>query len=108
MAQQARQLAWSLAERAKPPRFLIHDRDSKFSAAFDAVFQSEGIEIVRTPIQAPKANAYAERFVGTVRRKGLDWILIVSRRQLPPAGTRLDDARPAAPKNGAKRVAGLR
>ena len=82
VAQQARQLAWSLAERAKPPPFLIHDRDSKFSAAFDAVFESEGIEIVRTPIQAPQANAFAERFVGTVRRECLDWILIVGRRQL--------------------------
>jgi putative transposase len=82
VAQQARQLAWSLAERASPPRFLIHDRDSKFSRAFDEVFRSEGIEIIKTPIQAPKANAYAERFVGTVRRECLDWILIVGRRQL--------------------------
>jgi putative transposase len=82
VAQQARQLAWSLAGRASPPRFLIHDRDSKFSGAFDEVFRSQGIEIVRTPIQAPQANAYAERFVGTVRRECLDWILIASRRQL--------------------------
>ena len=50
VAQQARQLAWSFAERASPPRFLIHDRDSKFSGAFDAVFRSEGLEIVSTPI----------------------------------------------------------
>jgi putative transposase len=82
VAQHARQLAWSLADRASPPRFLIHDRDSKFSGAFDEVFRSQGIEIVRTPIQAPQANAYAERFVGTVRRECLDWILIASRRQL--------------------------
>ncbi len=82
VAQQARQLAWSLAERAAPPRFLIHDRDSNFSGAFDEVFRSERIEILRTPIQAPKANAFAERFVGTVRRECLDWILIVGRRQL--------------------------
>jgi transposase InsO family protein len=82
VAQQARQLAWSLAERASPPRFLIHDRDSKFSGAFDEVFRSAGLEIVKTPIQAPKANAYAERFVGTVRRECLDRILIVGRRQL--------------------------
>jgi putative transposase len=59
--QQARQLAWSLCERATPARFLIHDRDSKFSHAFDVVFQSEGVEIIRTPFRAPKANAFAER-----------------------------------------------
>jgi putative transposase len=61
---------------------LIHDRDSKFSGAFDEVFRSQRIEIVRTPIQSPQANAYAERFVGTVRRECLDWLLIASRRQL--------------------------
>jgi putative transposase len=81
-AQQARQLAWSLSERATPARFLIHDRDSKFSRAFDEVFHSEGVEIIRTPFRAPPANAFAERWVGTVRRDCLDWLLISSRRQL--------------------------
>jgi putative transposase len=81
-AQQARQFVWSLAERASPLRFLIRDRDTKFNGAFDDVFRSEGIEIIKTPVQAPKANSYAERFVGTVRRECLDWILIISRRQL--------------------------
>ena len=57
--QQARQFAWSLSERATPARFLIHDRDSKFSRAFDEVFRSEGVEIIRTPFRAPKANAFA-------------------------------------------------
>jgi putative transposase len=85
LAQQARQLAGSLADRASPPRFLIHDRDAKLSGAFDEVFRSEGIEIVRTPIQAPQANAFAERFVGTVRRECLDWPLITGRRQLERA-----------------------
>jgi putative transposase len=80
--QQARQIAWSLSERATPARFLIHDRDSKFSRAFDEVFRSEGIEIIRTPFRAPKANAFAERWVGTVRRDCLDWLLIASRKQL--------------------------
>jgi len=80
--QQARQLAWSLPERSEPIRFLIHDRDSEFSQAFDEVFRSEGVEIVRTPFRAPNANAFAERWVGTVRRDCLDWLLIVSRRQL--------------------------
>ena len=80
--QQARQLAWSLSERATPARFLIHDRDSKFSRAFDDVFRSEGVEIIRTPFRAPNANAFAERWVGTIRRDCLDWLLIARRRQL--------------------------
>jgi transposase InsO family protein len=80
--QQARQLAWSLSERATPTGFLIHDRDRKFSRAFDEVFRSEGVEIIHTPFRAPKANAFAERWVGTARRDCLDWVLISSRRQL--------------------------
>lgn len=82
VAQQARQLSWSLAERGSPLRFLIRDRDTKFNGAFDEVFRSEGIRIIKTPVRAPKANAYAERFVGTVRRECIDWVLIVNRRQL--------------------------
>jgi putative transposase len=82
IAQQARQLAWSLSKRETPARFLIHDRDSKFSRAFDEVFRSEGVEIIRTPFRAPQANAFAERWVGTVRRDCLDWLLVTSRRQL--------------------------
>jgi putative transposase len=80
--QQARKLAWSLAERPTPIRFLIHDRDSKFSRAFDEVFKSERVEIIRTPFRAPNANAFAERWVGTIRRDCLDWLLIASRKQL--------------------------
>jgi putative transposase len=80
--QQARQLAWSLAERSSLIRFLIHDRDSKFSRAFDEIFKSESIEIIRTPFRAPNANAFAERGVGTIRRDCLDWLLIANRRQL--------------------------
>ncbi|HEX3737361.1 MAG TPA: integrase core domain-containing protein [Solirubrobacterales bacterium] len=65
-----------------PPRFLLRDNDAKFSRAFDEVFRSEGIEIIKTPVEAPKANAIAERFVGTARRECLDWLLIANRRHL--------------------------
>ncbi len=82
VAQQARQFAWTLQERPSPFRFLIRDRDSKFTRDFDAIFASEGIEIIKTPAQAPKANAIAERFVRTVRSECLDWLLIVNRRHL--------------------------
>jgi len=82
VTQQARQLAWTLAEQATPLRFLIRDRDSKFTRDFDTVFRSEGVEIIRTPIRSPKANAIAERFVRTVRAECLDWLLILNRRHL--------------------------
>jgi len=80
VTQQARNLSFTgLFERTD---FLIHDRDSKFSAAFDEVFRSEGIKVIHTPIRAPRANAYAERFVRTVRAECLDWLLILGRRHL--------------------------
>jgi putative transposase len=63
-------------------RFLVHDRDSEFSAAFDAIFASEGVRVIRTPVRAPNANAHVERWVGSVRRECLDRLLIVGRRQL--------------------------
>jgi transposase InsO family protein len=80
--QQARQLSWTLAERSEPMRFLIRDRDQKFTERFDDVFRSEGIEVVRTPFRAPQANGVAERFVRTVRSECFDWLLILNQRQL--------------------------
>src|SRR6059036_1821939 len=80
--QQARQFTWTLQEQASSFRFLIRDRDSKFTRDFDAVFSNEGIEIIKAPVRAPKANAIAERFVRTARAECLDWLLIVNRRHL--------------------------
>src|SRR5712691_6269151 len=82
VTQQARQFAWTLQERPSPFRYLIRDRDTKFSRDFDAVFRSDGIEIIKTPVRAPTANAIAERFVRTVRVECLDWLLIANRRHL--------------------------
>jgi transposase InsO family protein len=80
--QQARNLAVTLEECARRFRFLIRDRDSKFVASFDAVFASEGSRVIKTPVRSPRANAYAERFVGTARRECLDWVLIFGRGHL--------------------------
>nr|MDQ3381954.1 integrase core domain-containing protein [Actinomycetota bacterium] len=82
MLQQARNLLMDLDDRDQRPRFLIHDRDAKFSRAFDAVFHSDGMRVIRTPLKAPNANAHVERWVGSVRRECLDRLLIFSRRQL--------------------------
>ena len=82
VAQQARNLAMALAEQEQRHRILIRDRDGKFTAAFDEVFRSEGLRLIKTPIAAPRAKAHAERWVGSARRECLDRILIVSRRQL--------------------------
>jgi transposase InsO family protein len=71
-----------LGERVAAVTFLIRDRDAKFTGAFDAVFTSEGIRILRTPVRAPRANAIAERWIGTLRRELLDRILILNRRHL--------------------------
>ena len=82
VAQQARNLAWKLQDGALKPRFLLRDRDSKFTAAFDEVFKSEGVNVIRLPYRTPAANAYSERWVRTVRREVLDRVLILSLRHL--------------------------
>ena len=80
--QQARNLLMELGDRAHRLRFLIRDRDSKFTAAFDAVFTGADIDIIRTSVRAPRANAIAERFIGTLRREYLDHLLITGPRHL--------------------------
>jgi putative transposase len=82
VAQQARNLLMDLGDRAEQLRFLVRDRDSKFTAAFDAVFAGADIRIIRTPVRAPRANAIAERFIGTLRRECLDHLLITGPRHL--------------------------
>jgi transposase InsO family protein len=82
VTQQTRHFTWTLLARPRAFRFLIRDRDGKFTRDFDAVFASEGIRIIKSPVRAPKANAIAERFVRTIRAECLDWLLIVNRRHL--------------------------
>ena len=83
VAQQARNLLIDLDQRPDRLRFLLRDRDAKFTDAFDAVFTGAGIKVIRTPPQAPRANAFAERWVGTVRRV---WISIRILVDLPGSG----------------------
>ena len=78
----ARNLSEARESRSTPLRFLVHDRDHRFGEPFDEVFKAEGVEIIRTPWRAPRANAYAERFVRTVRTECLDRIFVLSERHL--------------------------
>jgi putative transposase len=82
VTQQARNLLLMLEDGERRVRFLIRDRDTKFTRAFDDFFRSEGVEMLVTPVQAPNANAYAERWIRTVRAECLDWLLIIGRGHL--------------------------
>jgi putative transposase len=80
--QQARNLIWALDEAGVRPTVVVRDRDAKFVRAFDDVFRTEAVRVVRAPFGSPRARAHAERWVGTVRRECLDWLLVVGQRHL--------------------------
>jgi putative transposase len=82
VTQQARNLLLVLGERGRRRRFVLRDRDTKFTRSFDGVFCAEGAEMLVTPVQAPNANAHAERWIRTVRAECLDWLLIFGRGHL--------------------------
>lgn len=82
VAQQARNLLMEMGEQADQLRFLVRDRDARFTAVFDRVFTSAGLRVITTPPRAPRANAIAERWVGTARRECTDRMLICGERHL--------------------------
>ena len=95
-AQQARNLLVDLGERADRFEFLIRDRDSKFTAAFDAVFTGNGTRTTKTPVRSPRANSFAERYGGTLRRECLDHLLIHGERHPADPGRVLAALQPAS------------
>jgi len=82
VVRQTRNLTMAPEDRVHPVKFVMRDRDAEFTSSLDEVFRADGIRIIRTPTRAPRANAFAERFVGTVRRECLDRMLILGRRHL--------------------------
>jgi transposase InsO family protein len=82
VTQQGRNLAWHLQDGRLPVRVLLHDRDAKFSPSFDAVFQSEGLEVLHTPPRCPQMNGIAERWIRSARAECLDHLMILNERHL--------------------------
>ena len=82
VTQVARNFAAELEEAGRRLRFLVRDRDTKFTASFDHIFASIGAETILTPVRSPTANAFAERWVRTVREDCLDHLLVLSRHHL--------------------------
>jgi putative transposase len=82
VTQQARNLSMELVDKALAVKFVIRDRDTKFTSSFDAVFAADGIRTIKSPVRAPRANAICERVIGTIRRECLDRVLILGRRHL--------------------------
>ncbi|MHB8289364.1 MAG: integrase core domain-containing protein, partial [Acidimicrobiales bacterium] len=82
VTQQARNISMELIDQAKSAKFLIRDRDAKFTASFDAIFAAEGTRVITTSVRAPRANAMRERIIGTIRRECLNRMLILGRRHL--------------------------
>jgi putative transposase len=82
VTQQARNLTMTLEDEGRVVKFLIRDGDAKFVGPFDEIIRSIGARVIKTPVRAPRANAFAERFVGTARRECLDWLLIRTARHL--------------------------
>jgi putative transposase len=82
VTQQARDVCGDLMDAGAHLTVLLRDRDTTFAPAFDAVFAAQGVRVVRTPVRTPQANAFAERWVGTVRHECLDWLLITGERHL--------------------------
>jgi putative transposase len=78
----SRPATFAIEERLENVRFLIHDRDTKFSGPFDEVLRGEGVRVIKTPVRAPRANAVAERWVRSVRNECLDHVLVFGRRHL--------------------------
>lgn len=82
VTRQARNGCWELADMGAHPTVLLRDHDAKFPPGFDAVFAAQGVRVVRTPVRTPQANAFAERWIGSIRREYLDWVLITGERHL--------------------------